>query len=121
MASLILAFILAHAHLLLLQLRHDGSEATPETILRVVQKASAEWDVVRDTHSVLICAGKGGAAAKAAELGLTAWTLEIDDEADQDLTCMSGLLYAAWITMKLVVGGLLWSSPPCTTWLSFIW
>ena len=67
MVSVIPAFILAHAHLLLLQLRHHGLEATPETILRAVQKASAEWDVVRDSHLVLICAEQGGAATKATE------------------------------------------------------
>ena len=120
MVSVIPAFILAHAHLLLLQLRHHGLEATPETILRAAQKASTKWDVVRDSHLVLICAGQGGAAAKATEMGLTAWTLEIVDEADQDITQMAGLLYAAWITMKLVVGGLCWSSPICTTWVSFM-
>ena len=69
---------------------------------------------------ILIFAGDGEAAEKGETLGLQVRTLEVRDDPWQDINCLMGALYCAWMAISLKPRGLAWMSPECKTWLSFL-
>ena len=119
-------FIIHAAAHLALQLGYPETAATapsgvdPIILLPKVEELVHSWDVPRNTLMVLLFSGQGRAAHIAFENGYPASTFDIIDDTHQDITSPVGLLYAAFLVMSIVVGGTLWLSPSCSSWLSYM-
>eukprot|EP00959_Pyramimonas_sp_CCMP1952_P186356 3896871-Pyramimonas_sp.AAC.1 len=68
----------------------------------------------------LLFSGQAQAADIAAEKGMRCGTLDKADDECQDITAVSGLMFAMFLILSLKKRGLVWMSPECSTWLVFI-
>ena len=117
-------FVIHAATHLALKLGYPETAATmpcgvdPHILLPCVEELVHSWDVPRNTLLVLLFSGQGRAAHIAVEAGWEAKTFDIIDDPHEDMTTPVGLCYAAFLVMSIVVGGTLWLSPACCSWLS---
>lgn len=51
---------------------------------------------------------------------MEALTFDRGSHPDQDISTLKGVMIAAWLAMQVKAGGLMWASPECKTWLSFL-
>ena len=86
----------------------------------IVTSAMSTWSVNRGSSLCLLFAGASAAACHAQAMGLSTGTVEYSYEIQQDVTTLCGLFFAAFQVLRLDRRGLLWCSPECRTWLSFL-
>eukprot|EP00959_Pyramimonas_sp_CCMP1952_P333298 6978936-Pyramimonas_sp.AAC.1 len=80
-------------------------------------EVSSLWTVWRTDTLCLLFAGHSEACRFAKQHGHSTSSVEYAIEFDQDVTRLTGMLWALWCIMSFKVGGLLWCSPECRTWL----
>ena len=51
---------------------------------------------------------------------MVGFSVDYATESCQDLTSLTGVLFAIWAVLQLGSDGILWACPECCTWLSFV-
>ena len=92
----------------------------PAQLLTALEKSALTWNVPRTNDLALICSGEGGAAVYADKIGLNATTMDWINGEWYNLLAPIGVVYAMWCILSLKPKALMWASPNCKSWLSFI-
>ena len=91
-----------------------------ECMLMLVEKHTRSWNLRRYLDLTLLFSGQGGAATSARDMGMQAMTFDKLDNDNEDIRSVVGILLATWGVHSTVVNGIVWMSPDCDPWLSFI-
>ena len=91
-----------------------------ECMLMLVEKHTQSWNPRRYLDLTLLFSGQGGAAKSARDMGMQAMTFDKRDCKFEDIRSVVGSLLATWYVHSTVVNGIVWMSPDCDPWLSFI-
>ena len=91
-----------------------------ECMLMLVEKHTRSWNLRRYIDLTLLFSGQGGAATSARDMGMQAMTFDKLDNDNEDIRSVVGILLATWGVHSTVVNGIVWMSPDCDPWLSFI-
>jgi len=90
-------------------------------------QVAAQWvhdragSITRDLHLFEFCSGSGRATAAVMRRGGAAAGFDkATRHPTEDATVLSGVMFAGLLVCRLVVGGLLWCSPQCSTWLGWL-
>jgi hypothetical protein len=73
--------------------------------------------VIRVSSTFEMFSGSAGITACVQNLGLLARSFDRTSDPDDDFCTILGFLLAVFHTLSVVVGGLLFASPQCSTWL----
>ena len=72
----------------------------------------------RFRHCVEFFGGAGGVTTKLRDLGFQATTFDFIMDSRDDFCVLGGLMWAVWLVMTLLPGGVVIFEPTCSTWLN---
>ena len=87
-------------------------------MLLIAEARARNRQVRRYLHLLLVYGGKGGAARVGEQMGLCTESLDMVNDWRENSRCMVGLLLYIYMVKSLVVKGIAWMSPDCSSWLA---